>query len=50
MPTEPMSNSVRPPPDILSMRTYWRLQAEHARGTSRVQKALTQMNVRLANA
>jgi transposase len=48
-----LNNSFRPPSDILTMRTYWRLRAEHVRGASsaiqRMQKALTQMNVQLAN-
>jgi hypothetical protein len=48
-----LSNSFRPPAHILAMRTYWRLRAEHVREASttiqRMQKALTQMNVQLAN-
>jgi hypothetical protein len=48
-----LNNSFRPPADILSLRTYWRLRAEHVRGASsaiqRMQKTLTQMNVQLAN-
>jgi len=48
-----LQNSFRPPAEILIMRTYWRLRAEHVRGASsaiqRMQKVLTQMNVQLAN-
>jgi transposase len=48
-----LSNSFRPPAQILPMRTYWRLRAEHVREVSttilRMQKALTQMNIQLAN-
>ena len=46
-------HSFRPPAQILPMRTYWRLRAEHVREVSttilRMQKALTQMNIQLAN-
>ena len=48
-----LNNSFRPPAEILTLRTYWRLRAEHVRGASsaiqRMQKTLTQMNVQLAN-
>ena len=48
-----LSNSFRPPAQVLAMRTYWRLRAEHVREVSttilRMQKALTQMNIQLAN-
>jgi transposase len=48
-----LNNSFRPPAEIVTMRTYWRLRAEHVRGASsaiqRMQKTLTQMNVQLAN-
>jgi transposase len=48
-----LNNSFRAPAHILAMRTYWRLRAEHVREASttiqRMQKALTQMNIQLAN-
>src|SRR5436305_8794145 len=48
-----LNNSFQPPSDIRVLRTYWRLRAKHATGTAtciqRMQKALTQMNVQLAN-
>lgn len=48
-----LSNSFRPPAQILAMRSYWRLRAEHVREAAttiqRMQKALTQMNIQLAN-
>lgn len=48
-----LNNSFRPPSEILTMRTYWRLRMEHVRETAtaiqRIQKILTQMNVQLAN-
>jgi transposase len=48
-----LNNSFRPPSEIRTMRTYWRLRAEHVRETStaiqRIQKALTQMNLQLSN-
>jgi transposase len=48
-----LNNSFQPPSDIRVLRTYWRVRAEHATGLStciqRMQKALTQMNIQLAN-
>ena len=48
-----LSNSFRPPLEIVTMRTYWRLRAEHVREASttvqRIQKVLTEMNLQLAN-
>jgi transposase len=48
-----LNNSFQPPSDIRVLRTYWRLRAEHATGMAtciqRIQKALTQMNIQLAN-
>lgn len=48
-----LSNSFRPASDILNVRTYWRLRAEHVQEAStaiqRIQKVLTEMNVQLAN-
>ena len=48
-----LNNSFQPPSDIRVLRTYWRLRAEHATGMAtciqRMQKALTQMNIQLAN-
>jgi transposase len=48
-----LNNSFRPSSEIRTMRTYWRLRAEHVREASiaiqRMQKALTQMNIQLAN-
>jgi transposase len=48
-----LHNSFQPPTEIRVARTYWRQRAEHVRGAStciqRMQKALTQMNVQLAN-
>jgi transposase len=47
-----LNNSFRPPAEIRALRTYWRQRAEHvgAAGTAiqRMQKALTEMNVQLA--
>jgi len=49
-----LHNSFRPEEEILRMRTYWRQRQQHvedaARCMQRMQKALTQMNVQLANA
>ena len=49
-----LRNSFRPEEEILVMRTYWRQRQQHiadaARCTQHIQKALTQMNVQLANA
>ena len=48
-----LNNSFRPASEIRTMRTYWRLRAEHVREAStaiqRIQKALTQMNLQLSN-
>jgi transposase len=48
-----LNNSFQPPSDIRVLRTYWRQRAEHAVGAAtciqRMQKALTQMNIQLAN-
>src|SRR5229473_1619969 len=48
-----LNNSFQPSAEIRVMRTYWRQRGEHVRGAStcvqRMQKALTQMNVQLAN-
>src|SRR5499427_4666745 len=48
-----LSNSFQPPSEIRTLRTYWRQRAEHVAGVStcipRMQKALTQMNLQLAN-
>ena len=48
-----LNNSFQPSSDIRVLRTYWRLRAEHATGMAtciqRMQKALTQMNIQLAN-
>jgi transposase len=48
-----LNNSFQPPAGIRVLRTYWRQRAEHVRGAAmcvqRMQKALTQMNVQLAN-
>jgi len=49
-----LRNSFRPEEEILVMRTYWRQRQQHigdaSRCIQRMQKALTQMNVQLANA
>jgi transposase len=49
-----LHNSFRPEEEILRMRTYWRQRQQHiedaARCIQHMQKALTQMNVQLANA
>jgi transposase len=48
-----LNNSFQPPTEIRVLRTYWRQRAEHVRGAAtcvqRMQKALTQMNIQLAN-
>jgi transposase len=48
-----LNNSFQPPVEIRMLRTYWRQRGEHIRGAAtciqRMQKALTQMNVQLAN-
>jgi len=48
-----LSNSFQPVSEIRGLRTYWRQRGEHVRGAAtciqRMQKALTQMNVQLAN-
>ena len=49
-----LRNSFRPPEEILLVRTIWRLRTRHvregARAIQHMQKALTTMNVQLANA
>lgn len=49
-----LKNSFRPAEEILVMRAYWRQRQQHigdgSRCIQRMQKALTQMNVQLANA
>ena len=48
-----LNNSFQPPSEIRTLRTYWRQRAEHVTGAAtciqRIQKALTQMNLQLAN-
>jgi transposase len=48
-----LSNSFQPPSEIRTLRAYWRQRAEHVGGAAtciqRMQKALTQMNLQLAN-
>jgi transposase len=48
-----LNNSFRPPSQILTMRTYWRLRAQHVAEVSttiqRMQKVLTEMNLQLSN-
>jgi transposase len=48
-----LNNSFQPPSEIRVLRTYWRQRAQHVSGAAtciqRMQKALTQMNVQLAN-
>jgi transposase len=48
-----LNNSFQPPSEIRTLRTYWRQRAEHVAGAAtciqRMQKALTQMNLQLAN-
>jgi len=48
-----LNNSFYPPSAIRTLRTYWRQRAEHVERAAtcilRMQKALTQMNLQLAN-
>jgi transposase len=48
-----LNNSFQPTSEIRVLRTYWRQRAEHVRSAAtciqRMQKALTQMNLQLAN-
>jgi hypothetical protein len=48
-----LNNSFQPVSEIRVLRTYWRQRGEHVREAAtciqRMQKALTQMNVQLAN-
>src|SRR5438270_193577 len=48
-----LNNSFQPPSDIRVLRSFWRVRAEHATGLTTciqgMQKALTQMNIQLAN-
>jgi len=48
-----LSNSFQPSAEIRMLRTYWRQRATHVEGAAtciqRMQKALTQMNMQLAN-
>jgi transposase len=48
-----LNNSFQPPADIRALRTYWRQRGEHvaeaATCIQRIQKALTPMNLQLAN-
>jgi transposase len=48
-----LNNSFQPTSQIRGLRTYWRQRAEHVQAAAsciqRMQKALTQMNVQLAN-
>jgi transposase len=48
-----LNNSFQPPSEIPVLRTYWRQRGEHVHGAGTcvqpMQKALTQMNVQLAN-
>jgi transposase len=48
-----LNNSFQPLSEIRALRTYWRQRGEHVHGAAtcvqRMQKALTQMNVQLAN-
>jgi transposase len=48
-----LRNSFHPPAEIRVVRTYWRQRGDHVRAIStciqRMQKALTQMNIQLAN-
>jgi len=48
-----LNNSFQPTSEIRVMRTYWRQRGEHVRAAAtsiqRMQKALTQMNLQLAN-
>src|ERR1700693_6087227 len=48
-----LNNSFQPPSKIRILRTYWRQRLQHVTGAAtcvqRMQKALTQMNIQLAN-
>jgi transposase len=48
-----LRNSFRPPQEIRTLRTYWRQRSDLVRAAGRhiqrMQKALTQMNIQLAN-
>ena len=48
-----LNNSFHPASTIRTLRTYWRQRAAHVEGAAtcilRMQKALTQMNLQLAN-
>jgi transposase len=48
-----LNNSFQPPSKIRMLRTYWRQRLQHVTGAAtcvqRMQKALTQMNIQLAN-
>jgi transposase len=48
-----LRNSFRPPQEIRTLRTYWRQRGDLGRAAGRhiqrMQKALTQMNIQLAN-
>jgi transposase len=48
-----LSNSFHPPSKIRTLRIYWRQRLQHVTGAAtcvqRMQKALTQMNIQLAN-
>src|ERR1700693_4034130 len=48
-----LNNSFQPPSEIRILRTYWRQRTQHGSGAAtciqRMQKALTQMNIQLAN-
>jgi len=48
-----LNNSFQPPSKIRTLRTYWRQRLQHVTGAAtcvqRMQKALTQMDIRLAN-
>src|SRR6202007_3125869 len=48
-----LNNSFQPVSEMRMLRTYWRQRGEHVRGAAtciqRMQKALTQMDVQLAN-
>jgi transposase len=48
-----LKNSFQPPSKIRTLRTYWRQRLQHLTGAAtcvqRMQKALTQMNIQLAN-
>ncbi len=48
-----LNNSFQPPSKIRALRTYWRQRLQHVTGAAtcmqRMQKALTQMNIQLAN-